>query len=154
MTAGADDTENLMLYEWQDIWQNLPEGDARLARSGAIPSNSEAHMLFEAMCRYSGVPFYWKDADLNYAGASEAYLALTGAPSEAALMGRKAGALGVYTDAEAVEQVERQVMDNGRTVVTEKRHLLTGGSEKIYCETVFPYYGEREIEGVAGWLRP
>jgi diguanylate cyclase (GGDEF)-like protein len=149
-----DDVDSLMIYEWQDVWENLPDGEARLARTGAKHSETRQGHLFESVLRYSELPFYWKDTAHRYAGASEAFLELIGSRSEAEVMGKTAAALNVYTDADKVEQVERQVMDNGRTVVTEKRHLLTGGSEKIYCETVFPYYGEREIEGVAGWLRP
>jgi diguanylate cyclase (GGDEF)-like protein len=149
-----DDVESLMIYEWQDVWENLPDGEARLTRTGAVHSEIRKDHLFESVLRYSGLPFYWKDAAHRYAGASEAFLELIGQRSEAEVMGKTAAALNVYTDADKVEQVERQVMDDGRTVVTEKRHLLTGGKEKIYCETVFPYYGDREIEGVAGWLRP
>lgn len=150
-----DDVDSLMIYEWQDVWENLPDGEARLARTGAKHSETRQGHLFESVLRYSELPFYWKDTAHRYAGASEAFLELIGSRSEAELIGKTAEFFNWHTNPKAAEQAERRVILEGKTVAAARRHVLVGGRELVFRVTEFPYYDEdgSTIAGVAGWIR-
>lgn len=109
-------------------------------------AKSQDQMLWSAFLRFSNLPFYWKDKELRYKGASQSFIHLVG---EDAIFGQRVENL----KSQAIETIDQQVMDQKEAIVTNQRYMLLNGQEKVYQVTEFPYYDDNNrVAGVAGWL--
>lgn len=123
----------------------------RRAESLGVALRHEKRLLTSVLATIPHL-VWWKNADLRYIGANEAYLSFRGLKSIAEVVGRREDQLDVSDRlSEAISTVERSVAQTLEPAVDQTVTLDTPrGAQRKFLVSVLPHFDGETLTGVIG----
>ena len=108
--------------------------------------------LSQAMIRYSGIKFFWKDKNRRFAGVSQAFLDYYGLKDDKSLIGKTDEEIGWHINGQVYRDAELAVLKRGEITRDVLGECLVHGRLHQITATKFPIYRGKHIIGLLGYF--
>lgn len=108
--------------------------------------------IFESLVRHSPLPFFWKDRNRRFIGASQAFLDYYGLSSEEEIQGKTDEDMGWHLNNETYQDDEDQVLSTGQLHRNVPGRCVSKGVPRTIYATKWPTYHDGKISGLMGYF--